>query len=90
MWVGVGFRVVAVYFKFLGLFFSFGFDDFSGFMGLICWRKIGNLNEFLHVYLLRKCNKRKENIDYLNFLGNFHVLSRRTCYCVLPKIMKRK
>ena len=28
---------VLVCFKFLGLFFC-GFDDFSGFMGLICWR----------------------------------------------------
>ena len=29
---------VVVCFKFLGLFFSCGFDDFFGFMGLICWR----------------------------------------------------
>ena len=47
-------------------------------MGLICWwirwRK-AILNEFLHVYLLRKLNKRKENIDYFNFLGNLDVLS---------------
>ena len=81
-----GFRVVVgFYFKFLGLFYfilffiiSCGFDYFSGFMGLICWRfrwRIGILNEFLHVYLLRKFNKRKENIDYFNFLGNLHVLS---------------
>ena len=52
-----------VYFKFLGFFISCGFDYFSGFMGLICWRfrwMIEILNEFLHVYLLRKCNKRKE------------------------------
>ena len=27
-----------VCFKFLVFFFSCGFDDFSGFMGLICWR----------------------------------------------------
>ena len=70
-----------VYFKFLGLFFSCGFYYFSGFMGLIRWRiwwRKGILNEFLHVYLLRKCNKRKENIDYFNFMGNLHVLSRRT------------
>ena len=67
-----------VYFKFLGFFISCGFDYFSGFMGLICWRfrwMIEILNEFLHVYLLRKCNKRKEKIDYFNFLGNLHVLS---------------
>ena len=85
-----------VYFKFMGLFFSCGFYYFSGFMGLIRWRiwwRKWILNEFLHVYLLRKCNKRKENIDYFNFMGNLHVLSRRTwrtCYFVLPKIMKRK
>ena len=62
-------------------------------MGLICWRirrRKWILNEFLLVYLLRKCNKRKENIDYFNFLGNIHVLSRRTFYFVLPKIMNRK
>ena len=82
-----------VYFKFLGFFISCGFDYFSGFMGLICWRfrwRIGILNESLHVYLLRKCNKGKENIDYFNFLGNLHVLSQRTRYFFLPKIMKRK
>ena len=85
-----------VYFKFLGFFISCGFDYFSGFMGLICWRfrwMIEILNEFLHVYLLRKCNKRKEKIDYFNFLGNLHVLSWRTWrtrYFVFPKIMKRK
>ena len=68
-----------VYFKFLGLFFSCGFDDFFGFMGLIFWRfwwRIKILNEFLHVYLLRKCIKRKENIDYFNFLGNHTCFSR--------------
>ena len=46
-----------VYFKFLGLFFSFGFDDFSGFMGLICWRfwwRIRNLNEFLQCLFAKK------------------------------------
>ena len=85
-----------VYFKFLGLFFSCGFYYFFGFIGLICWRiqwRKEILNEFLHVYLLRKCNKRKENIDYFNFLGILHVLSRRTwrtCYFVFPKIIKRK
>ena len=70
-----------IYQFYLGLFFSHGFYYFFGFMGLICcrirWRK-GILNEFLYVYLLRKCNKRKENIDYFNFLGNLHVLSQRT------------
>ena len=99
-WGWVSGYCCCVYFKFLGFFFFFfscGFDYFSRFMGLICWRfqwRIGILNEFLHVYLLRKCNKRKENIDCFNFLGNHtcssYVLSRRTCYFVLSKIMKRK
>ena len=68
---------------------------FFEFIGLICWRiqwRKEILNEFLHVCLLRKCNKRNENIDYFNFLGILHVLSRRTwrtCYFVLPKIIKR-
>ena len=44
-----------VYIKFLGFFFFFpcGFDDFSGFIGLICWRfwwRIEILYIFLHVY----------------------------------------
>ena len=80
-----GFRVVACgYFKFLGFFFFFFYMwilIFFGFIGLIFWRirwRKGILNEFLHVYLLRKCNKRKENIDYFNCLGNLHVLSQRT------------
>ena len=76
-----GFQVAAVFILNFSVFFSCGFYYFFGFMGLICWRiqwRKGILNEFLHVYLLRKCNKRKENIDYFNFLGNLHVLSRRT------------
>ena len=95
IWLGlVVSSCYCVYFKFI--VFLCGFYYFSRFMGLIFWwirwRKT-ILNEFLHVYLLRKLNKRKENIDYFNFLGNLHVLSRRTwrtCYFALPKIMKKK
>ena len=87
MWVGVGFRVIVAVFilNFLIFFFPCGLDYFSRFMGLICWRfrwRIGILNEFSHVYLLRKCNKRKENIDCFNFLGNYTCSS-----CSFPKNM---
>ena len=77
MWIGVGFRIVVAVFilNFWGFYFLFscGFDYSSRFMGLIYWRfrwRIWILNEFSHVYLLRKYNKRKENIDCFNFLGN--------------------
>ena len=93
MWIGVGFQIVVAVFIlnfWVFFFFSFfssscGFDYFSRFMGLICWRfqwRIGILNEFSHVYLLRKCNKRKENIDCFNFLGNYTCSS-----CSFPKNM---
>ena len=95
----VGFRVAAVFI--LNFWVCFFHVDFIIFLGLWVWfvgwfggeKRKEILNEFLHVYLLRKCNKRKENIDYFNFLGNLHALSWRTwrtCYFVLPKIMKRK
>ena len=70
---------VLICFKFLGLVFSCGFDDFFG-LFFSCWRfrwRIGILYEFLHVYLLRKCKKREENIEFLifwatMFLGEEH------------------
>ena len=65
------FQVAAVFtLNFWVCFFSCGIYYFSGFMGLICWRiqwRKGILNEFLHV-----------NFCMFNFLGNLHVLSRRT------------
>ena len=91
------FRVAAVFI--LNFWVCFFHVDFIIFLDLWVWFVEGFSGgkgfwmNFCMCYLLRKCNKRKENIDYFNFLGNLHVLSQRTwrtCYFVLPKIMKRK